>query len=54
MSLADNFNKTGKPKTVVTMQVTDEDTLDAGRMNVGSEDLSTGAFPAVYQVCRLP
>ncbi len=48
MSLADKLNQTGKPKTVVTMQVTDKDTLDAGRMNVGSEDLSTGAFPTVY------
>ncbi len=48
MSLTDKLNQTGKPKTVVTMQVTDKDTLDAGRMNVGSEDLSTSAFPTVY------
>ncbi len=48
MSLADKLYQTGKPETVVTMQVADKDTPDAGRMNVGSEDLSAGAFPTVY------
>ena len=48
MSLTDQLNQTRQPKTVVTVQVTDKDTLDGGRMNVGFERLSTGAFPTVY------
>ena len=50
---ADELNNACQAKAVVPMQVTDEQSLNGSRINVGPCDLSSGAFTAVYQIGRL-
>lgn len=44
---ADQLNHAGQPKAVVPMQVADINPHDGCGVDVGSQDLSAGAFAAV-------
>lgn len=53
MCPADQLNHPWQPEAVIAVQVADVDATDGGRVDVGPEDLSAAALPAVNYVSAL-